>query len=250
MFRLSKHGFWEILIGTVLLALCGAGLAWLWWPLAAIPAAIWLWLIAFFRDPDRNIPLSAHHMVSPADGLVSDVMEITTDSPVDEPALRIGIFLNVFNVHVNRSPCAGKVARVIYKKGKFLNAMDHSGASSDNESNTIVLVDEASSAGGTVDARPKVAMKQIVGLIARRIICTVRPGDTVTQGERVGLIKFGSRTELYVPLRLAPTALVRVGQKVVGGRDVLVRLGEGATNGAAGHSPASTPDAQAEPHHP
>jgi phosphatidylserine decarboxylase len=175
-------------------------------------------LFAFFRDPGRRLPGDERSVVSPADGTVSDVTELEHDELLGGPGVRIGIFLSVFNVHVNRSPCAGRVIQTRYKKGKFVNAMRHSEASSENESNTIVLAE----AGGE---RPVAVVKQIVGLIARRIVCTVRPGESVERGQRIGMIKFGSRTELYLPRRLEPRVTVKVGQSVRGAADVVAILG-------------------------
>ena len=156
-------------------------------------------------------------VVSPADGKVSDITEIDHDDIIGGPAVRIGIFLSVFNVHVNRSPCDGRVTQVIYKPGKFINAMNHNSASSDNESNTVVLAEPNGD-------RPVAVVKQIVGLIARRIICTVKDGDQVTRGDRIGMIKFGSRTELYIPKWLDPQVKVAVGQTVRGAADVIAIL--------------------------
>ena len=157
-------------------------------------------------------------MVSPADGTVSDVTEIESEPLLGGvPAVRIGIFLSVFNVHVNRSPCDGKVLSISYKKGKFINALSHAQASSDNESNTIVILEP-----GTQQVA--VAVKQIVGLIARRIICTPKTGDVVARGQRIGMIKFGSRTELYIPKRLDPKVLTGINAKVRGGIDVLATV--------------------------
>lgn len=212
--RLSRHGTWEIILGTLLLAAMAAGLGWVWWPLALLPVPVWLWLLAFFRDPERTVPGDAASFVSPADGLVTDVGRVDHDEFLGGPALRIGIFLNVFNVHVNRSPCDGQVLQTVYKKGRFLNALKHEVASAENESNTIVIGDQAT-------ARPIATVKQIVGLIARRIVCEPASGDIVARGQRIGLIKFGSRTEVSVPLWLAPEAAVRVGQKVRGAADVI-----------------------------
>lgn len=217
MIRLTRHGFWEVLIGTVALLALAAGLGWLWWPLAILPAAVLLWLIAFFRDPERIIPDDASAMVSPADGMVSDVIDIPHFDLLGGPCVRIGIFLSVFNVHINRAPCDGHVMRVIYKSGKFLNALNHSGASEQNESNTLVLA-----AAGT--ETPVVVVKQIVGLIARRIICSSKEGDIISRGDRIGMIKFGSRTELYIAKWLHPQVEVQVGQKVRGGADIIARV--------------------------
>jgi phosphatidylserine decarboxylase len=218
--------------GTIVLALIGWLLAWICWPLALLTLPVLIWLFAFFRDPERPISTDPDLMVSPADGTVSDVGEVLSHDLIGEPCLRIGIFLSVFNVHVNRAPCDGTVTQVVYKKGKFVNAMSHSAASSDNESNTIVL------AGA--NGQPVAVVKQIVGLIARRIICDAKIGDTYARGQRFGMIKFGSRTELYIPTRLGPTSNVIVGQKVRGGMDVIAKLapsGAAAVAGASGATP-------------
>ena len=215
---LTRHGFWELLIGTVvLLALAaGLGIGIAWWFAILICLPVLVWLFAFFRDPERHLPdheTGRISYVSPADGKVSDVTEVDDDPVIGEPAVRVGIFLSVFNVHVNRAPCDGIVREVKYKKGKFINALDHNQASEHNESNTIVLDD--------VKGRPVAVVKQIVGLIARRIVCTKDVGDAVERGERIGMIKFGSRTELTIPKRLHPRVTVEPGQKVRGGADVL-----------------------------
>lgn len=208
-----------MLIGTVVLALTAAALGYAWWPLAIVVVPVLVFLFAFFRDPERAVPTEQLAVVSPADGKVSDITEIEHDPVIGGPAVRIGIFLSVFNVHVNRSPCDGKVIDVKYKTGKFINALKHGEASSDNESNTIVLAEP----DGT---EPVVVVKQIVGLIARRIICTVKPGDRLGRGERFGMIKFGSRTELTISKKLRPTVKVTVGRTVKGAIDVVAMLGE------------------------
>src|SRR5688572_7993126 len=213
--RFTRHGTVEMVVGTVVLVLIGWGLYAVWPPLALLVLPVMVWLLAFFRDPERAVTSDASAMVSPADGTVSDVGEVEAcDLLNGQPAVRVGIFLSVFNVHVNRAPCDGVVASVIYKKGKFVNALSHAQASSDNESNTIILFEPGTS-------EPVAAIKQIVGLIARRIICTPKSGDVVARGQRIGMIKFGSRTELYIPKRLAPVVRVKVGDKVRGGVDVL-----------------------------
>ncbi len=213
MIGFTKHGLWEMIIGTLALALIGAGLAWIHPLLAIAPFAVWVWLMAFFRDPNRPIPGDADTWVSPADGLVSDITPIEHDELLGGPAIRVGIFLSVFNVHVNRAPCDAKVIKTIYKEGKFINALKHDDASSQNESNTILLGDDA--------GKPIAVVKQIVGLIARRIVCTATEGDVVTRGQRIGMIKFGSRTELVIPTWLSPDVKVKVGQKVRGCCDVI-----------------------------
>lgn len=221
MVRFTRHGFREMLIGSLVFVLVGFVVGF-WSPRVDLIILICLlpvlaFLFAFFRDPERPIPTEQHLLVSPADGTVSDINEIENDELLGGPSVRIGIFLSVFNVHVNRSPCDGRVVDITYKQGKFINAMSHAVASSDNESNTIVLAEPKG------DRRVAV-VKQIVGLIARRIICTVKVGDRVTRGQRIGMIKFGSRTELYVPKWLDPDVQVQVGQKVRGGADVVAIL--------------------------
>ena len=222
MLRVTRHGFREMLIGSVALVLTAFVLGYFsyWW-LALLLVPVLVWLFAFFRDPERVVPDEQHAMVSPADGTVSDVTDIENDPLLGGPSVRVGIFLSVFNVHVNRSPCDGRVIKAIYKEGKFLNAMGHQKASDENESNTVVLAEPAGP-----DERPIAVVKQIVGLIARRIIFTAKAGDVLKRGQRIGMIKFGSRTELYVPKWMEPTVKVKVGQKVRGASDVLVVLGK------------------------
>ncbi len=217
MLRFTRHGTWEIIIGTVVLLVVGAGLYWIHWSLGLLVLPVIVWLFAFFRDPERPLPNEQYAMVSPADGKVSDVTELPHHDLVGGPCLRVGIFLSVFNVHVNRSPCDGRVSDVIYTKGKFINAMSHSVASEQNESNTIVLAEPHGE-------RVVAVVKQIVGLIARRIVCVAKPGDQLKRGERFGMIKFGSRTELYIPMWLGPQVQVKVGQTVRGTADVIAIL--------------------------
>jgi phosphatidylserine decarboxylase len=218
MLPLTRHGWRELLIGSLVVALTAYGLGLVFWPLALIVLPVLIWLFAFFRDPNRKIPADQHAVVSPADGKVSDITEIEHDDLLGGPAVRVGIFLSVFNVHVNRSPCDGKVVSVTYKKGKFVNAMKHGEASGQNESNTIVLAEPKT-------GKNIVVVKQIVGLIARRIVCSVTPGEFIERGSRIGMIKFGSRTELTIAKWLQPQIRVQVGQNVRGAADVIAVLG-------------------------
>jgi phosphatidylserine decarboxylase len=231
MFGLTRHGLREILVSTLILAVIALSLFFLWHPLALLPLPIFVWLLAFFRDPERPIPNDPNAMVSPADGTISDITPIENDPILGGPAIRIGIFLSVFNVHINRAPCNGRVISVEYKKGKFVNAMHHGEASQDNESNTLVLADQS--------GKPVAIVKQIVGLIARRIVCTAAVGDTLSRGQRIGMIKFGSRTELTIPQRLAPVVRVQVGQKVRGAADVLATVSFSGTPAAEGNYSAA-----------
>ncbi len=196
-------------------AIVAALLLWLFAPLGWIAVVLTLWCVYFFRDPDRVVPLRPGLVVSPADGVVQSV---TRAAPPPELGMglharpRISIFLNVFDVHVNRMPAAARVARIGYNKGKFLNAsLDK--ASLDNERNAIRLVLE--------DGRD-LAVVQIAGLIARRIVCRIREGQAVRTGERFGMIRFGSRADVYLPDGIAP--LVAVGQRAVAGETVLADL--------------------------
>lgn len=218
MLRFTRHGFREMLIGSLVLAMVAVGLGLAWWPLALIVLPVLVWLFAFFRDPERAVPQDQHVMVSPADGKISDITELPNYELLGGPCVRIGIFLSVFNVHINRSPCDAKVIDVVYKRGKFINAMSHSQASEQNESNTVVLAEPAG------DHRRIAVVKQIVGLIARRIIFTAEPGHMLKRGQRIGMIKFGSRTELYIPMWLRPNIKVSIGQTVRGAADVLAIL--------------------------
>ncbi len=218
MLPLTRHGTRELLIGSVVLSLLGMGLGLVLWPLAIIVLPLIVFLFAFFRDPERTLPTEQHAVVSPADGTVSDITELDNDPMIGGPAVRVGIFLSVFNVHVNRSPCDGRIVEVIYKKGKFINAMRHNEASDENESNTIILAEP--------NGERKIAViKQIVGLIARRIVCTTAVGEHVSRGQRIGMIKFGSRTEVTLAKFLDPQVKVTIGQTVRGARDVIALLG-------------------------
>ena len=177
-------------------------------------AAFFLW---FFRDPERVIPAEAGAVVSPADGKVTDVSTVELNG---QPRTRISIFLSVFDVHVNRSPVAGTITKVEYRHGRFHNAMSKASAV-ENEQNIVTV-----EGGGH-----SVLFKQIAGVLARRIVFTKKPGDQVERGERVGLIKFGSRTDIL----LAPGAEVHVavGDRVRGGASVLAHLPPAETAGLA-----------------
>jgi phosphatidylserine decarboxylase len=217
MLPFTRHGVRELLIGSVVLSLVGLGLGYILHPLWLVVVPALIFLFAFFRDPERPVPTEQHAVVSPADGTVSDITILEHDPLIGGPAVRVGIFLSVFNVHVNRSPCDGRVLSVTYKKGKFINAMRHNEASDENESNTIVLAEPNGD-------RPIAVIKQIVGLIARRIICTAIVGDIVHRGQRIGMIKFGSRTEVTMAKFLEPEIKVTVGQTVRGAADVIALL--------------------------
>lgn len=187
----------------------------IWEPLGWIGAGLTVWCYYFFRDPVRTTPTRPGLIVSPADGTVSQVGPAVPPGELglgDAPLMRISIFMSVFNCHVNRAPVAGRVTRIAYRPGKFLNAsLDK--ASEDNERNGLVIEME--------DGRP-LGVVQIAGLVARRIVCFVSEGTGVSTGERFGLIRFGSRLDVYLPEGVAP--LVAVGQTMVAGETVLADL--------------------------
>ena len=212
--RLSPDG-WPFVGGAAIATML---LGWLWAPLGWLGLIVTLWIAFFFRDPDRVIPTRPGLILSPADG---HVQMIAVAMPPDElgmgpePRTRISIFLNVLDVHVNRVPADGTVTAIDYRPGLFLNAaLDK--ASEDNERMAVRL---------TMPDGRDVAFVQIAGLIARRIKCTLRQGQIVRAGERYGLIRFGSRVDVYLPPSAAP--LVVVGQRAVGGETVLADLASG-----------------------
>ena len=210
------------LIGAVLCALA-AYCAWetLAWPLAGLTA----WILAFFRDPERVTPQDDRFVISPADGLVTLIQQVPpprelmmgdgSGAPrmVDEPMTRVSIFMSVFDVHINRAPVGGTVRRVVYIPGKFLNA-DLDKASEDNERQHILI----ERGDGVL-----LAFTQIAGLVARRIVPFVKPGDMLAGGQRVGLIRFGSRVDVYLPKGCSSRVLM--GQRVIAGETILAELG-------------------------
>jgi phosphatidylserine decarboxylase len=182
----------------------------------AVPAVIAMiltvFVISFFRNPERTPSGDGNSVVAPADGTVI-VVERVPETPLGREALKISIFMSVFNVHVNRAPLDGKVVNIDYHSGKFLDARDGR-ASSENERNGVVI----ETAAGV-----RIAFVQIAGLIARRIICYPKVGDFLQRGARYGLIRFGSRVDVYLPVDVRP--LVKLGDKTVAGETALGRLG-------------------------
>jgi len=180
--------------------------------ISLILLGVTLFVLWFFRNPQRNTPEKNSLVISPADGRVIRIEETTSDEQPGRTFQKISIFMNVFNVHVNRIPCSGEVRFVRYREGKFLSAnLDK--ASKLNERNTVLLQ--------TAEGR-EIMTVQIAGLIARRIVCWVKEGMQVTRGERFGLIRFGSRVEVFLPL--GSTILVRVGEKVRAGETPIGEL--------------------------
>jgi len=211
---LAEYGGDELALATIACAALGWGLFAVAGP-AAAPAALvpWLSVLWFFRDPERRGPEAEEVLVAPADGRVADVQEVDEPRFVCGRALRVGIFLSPFSVHVNRAPCGGMAMYYRYAPGEFLPAYNPR-APERNEAVELGLV---------TPRGLRVLVKQITGVLARRIVCEARPGQVLARGERYGMIKFGSRTELYVPVESGYRAEVVVGQWVRGGETPLLR---------------------------
>lgn len=195
-------------------ALATALLYWLWAPLGWVGLILTVWCAYFFRDPERVVPLQDGLVVSPADGVISSIAEVVPPPELglgEKPALRISVFMSVFDCHVNRMPVPGKISRIAYTPGLFLNA-DLDKASEDNERNGFVI-DTAAGQIGVV---------QIAGLIARRIVCFVREGDELITGDRIGLIRFGSRVDVFLPLSATPQ--VDLKSRAIAGETILAHL--------------------------
>jgi phosphatidylserine decarboxylase len=217
-----KYGLIAVAISLVPLLVLDWPL--LGWPLLMLTAGV----VAFFRDPERVVPQADDAIVAPADGLVTliKLVEPPVEMQVDDgsgnpglsstPVIRISIFMSVFDVHINRAPIAGTVRRLVYIPGKFVNA-DLDKASDENERQHILIERTDGLAIG---------FTQIAGLVARRIVPFVKPGDTVAKGQRVGLIRFGSRVDVYLPTGTAPKVLM--GQRIIAGETVLAEVGSAA----------------------
>jgi phosphatidylserine decarboxylase len=212
----------KFVVISAVVTLLFAWMAWetLAWPMAVVTA----WVAAFFRDPIRSVPQGEGLVIAPADGLITLIQqvppprELTGDAGLGEAAMtRVSIFMSVFDVHINRSPISGTVRNVVYISGKFLNA-DLDKASEDNERQHILV----EGADGV-----RIGFTQIAGLIARRIVPFVKPGDVVVRGQRIGLIRFGSRVDVYLPAGTSPR--VTLGQRTIAGETVIAKIGESET---------------------
>jgi len=195
-------------------ALASLFLFWVWTPLGWIGVVLTIWCALFFRDPPRVTPTREGLVISPADGRVSQIINAVPPIELnlgEQPMPRVSIFMSVFDCHINRSPIGGRIERIAYKPGTFINA-DLDKASEDNERNSFVI-----STGPT-----RIGVVQIAGLLARRIVCFSREGATVGAGERIGMIRFGSRVDVYLPdgVRL----LVAAGQTATAGETVIADL--------------------------
>ena len=221
---LTKYGWPEavvfpaIILAVMIILLVGGPrflplrtIGWIETPLAVVL----IWFLSFFRDPKRSCPTDKDVLLAPADGQVTNIDFVTEDSFIGAAAVRIGIFLSIFDVHINRSPCDAKVERIIYKRGGYKNARNLLSGQV-NESNDIGLV-------RTNRPLDRLLLRQISGAIARRIVCDINEGEHLHIGQKFGMIKFGSRTELYVPAGENVKCLVKVGDKVKAGLTPLVK---------------------------
>ena len=214
--HINKEG-WKF---VAIFALATALLAWMWTPLGIAGLVLTIWCYFFFRDPERVAPVIDGVVVSPADGKVQMITTINGPRELDmqdKKFTRISIFMSVFNVHVNRAPASGKIVKTSYVKGKFFNAtLDK--ASKDNERQLLAMETESGK---------EIAFVQIAGLVARRILCFAKKGTEYKAGERFGLIRFGSRLDVYLPEGVAP--MVCLGQTMIAGETVLANLKGGNT---------------------
>jgi phosphatidylserine decarboxylase len=224
--RLTKYGWPQVVVYpafVLALMVIFALLSGVWrslpfWAVVSIEllaALICLWILAFFRDPYRNPPSDKNLLLAPADGRITDIETVEEDDFIGEATIRIGIFMGIFDTHINRVPCSAKVEKIIYRKGRYKNALNPQ-SSRINESNNLQLV-------RTDSPQQRLIVRQISGAIARRIVCDVKEGQVLTGGEKFGMIKFGSRTELLVPVRENIKCLVQIGDKVKAGLTPLVR---------------------------
>ena len=202
--RMVKEGYF---FGLPLLALGGGAFLLHWYVTAVVSVFLALFVFSFFRDPDRIIPAEPGAVVSPADGRV---VVVTDEENAGRPGQRMSIFLAIWNVHVNRAPASGTIVKTDYRPGKFLAAMRER-ASFENEQNVFTLSTEAG----------EMVFKQIAGLIARRVVSWKKPGEQVMRGERIGLVRFGSRVDVWLPK--GAEILVKVGENVKGGASVIAR---------------------------
>ncbi len=217
----ARWGLCELFLMSGFLIAMGAAVVWLlpgFWYLAAIPGLLLAEIVYFFRDPRRVVPQEAGLVVSPADGKVVDITRLEHHPYINGPAVRIGLFLSIFNVHINRFPLAARCIRLEYSPGKYLNALSPRSAI-ENEALTLYLEEEAA-------PHRRIVVRQIAGAIARRIVCQVRLGESLARGEKFGMIKLGSRTELILPDDSRLSICTQLGQSVKAGSSVLAQFGQ------------------------
>jgi len=209
---LAKYGAGQILLfGGV--SLVGAAVtAFVFWYVAPLFTIGFLFVLYFFRDPSRRIPEEPGVVVSPADGKVVEVGEVDEDAFLHAPAHKVAIFMSLLDVHVNRVPCDGRVEALVHRPGGYHNAATDA-ASRENEALALVLAD--------VEGRTRILVRQVAGLVARRIVCDAAEGDRLVRGRRYGMIMFGSRLEVFVPVEANFEPAVGIGDSVRGGETVL-----------------------------
>jgi phosphatidylserine decarboxylase len=213
---LARWGLAEVqLMGWPLAAAAVALAAWGWWIAALVPAVLCGFLLWFFRDPPRRVPSAAGAVVAPADGRVAAITRLEYDEFCGGPAIRIDIFLSIFNVHINRSPLAARVVAIEYRPGKFLNAM-RARSATENEALWIGLEQ-------TQAPYRKLSVTQVAGLYARRIVCALRLNEQIARGAKFGMIKLGSRTVLILPEEAGLALEVREGSRVKAGQTIMAR---------------------------
>ncbi|GHV20997.1 phosphatidylserine decarboxylase proenzyme [Planctomycetales bacterium] len=213
--EIAKYGA-ILVLAAIGLWFFGAAVSCAFYYLLIIPTLLFGFLLYFFRDPERQIPTDHNAILSPADGTITHLEKVPASAIIGEECWRVSIFLSVFNVHLNRAPFAGAVTAVTYQKGSFLDARDNASLDK-NESNTIVFRSDH-------PRLPVFAIRQIAGLIARRIVCIVKPNDQICAGSRVGMMKFSSRTDLLVPVKSGVTWQIKIGDAVFAGTSVLGKL--------------------------
>jgi len=174
-----------------------------------------IWILSFFRDPYRQISQNTKIILAPADGRITDIEQVENADFIGQKAVRIGIFMSIFDPHINRSPSNARVERIKYRRGRHKNAMNPESGRL-NESNELALV-------STDEPQDRLIVRQISGAVARRIVCRTREGESLTRGQKFGMIKFGSRTELLLRLRQQTSLEVKVGDKVKAGQTVILR---------------------------
>jgi len=213
---ITRHGFREISLAGAILAVLAGALCWAWpaaWLAFVIPAAvIWLAVTLFFRDPPRTAPTDPRVIVAPADGKIVEISQADEPWFIGQAAHKIAIFMSVLSVHVNRSPCAGRVEKVDHRPGQFLNAL-RAEASAKNEASLIAI--------RNTEVNQPILVMQIAGLVARRVVCAVAPGAVLRRGQRIGAVKFGSRAEVYVPAGAPFRWRVKLGDSVRAGVTIL-----------------------------
>ena len=212
---LAKYGIRELILFSIP-CIVGMGFSIALFPwLMPIPLFFLSFLFNFFRDPNRKTPQDTSLIIAPADGTVSHIVPVFEDNYLKCDATKISVFMSVLNVHVNRVPVHGRVEFIKHTKGKFLDARDDECFSS-NENNVMGL--------SLIGSSIKIAVKQIAGKIAKRIVCACKVGDVFEQGQRFGMIKFGSRVEVFVSNSIKFEVMVKVGDKVTAGKTILGRI--------------------------